>query len=330
MSDTGSPNEFRIFAAIAERGSFIAAARALKVPKTTVSRRIDELEARLGVRLLQRTTRTLSLTEAGQTFLAHCVRILAEINEAEDAIGQLAATPRGTLTVTAPFSIGANYLARALPAFLRHYPDIRVELMVRNDMVDLVAENVDLGIRVSNPGDSGLVSRHLGAVQNVVVASPIYLHQAGIPREFDDLARHRTLALSLRDAYSGRYFWSLQRQGGAVRARAARADEEHVAITPVFTANDPEPLCQAALVGQGIACLPYLLVGRAIKSGALTQLFPGWGSAPVPIHAVYPSRRGLQPKVRVFVDFLIEQFAGLSSVDSASTAPVEPMVAEVV
>lgn len=312
MSDTSSPNEFRIFAAIAERGSFIAAARALKVPKSTVSRRIDDLEARLGVRLLQRTTRTLSLTEAGQTFHMHCVRILSEINEAEDAIGQLAAAPRGNLTVTAPFSIGASYLARALPAFLRRYPEIRVALVIRNDLVDLVAENIDLGIRVSTPGDSGLVSRSLGAVQNVVVASPAYLSEAGVPQSFADLALHRTLALTHRDEYSGRYFWGLRRVDGA-RPRPAGAAEEQAAINPVFTANDPEPLCQAALVGQGIACLPYLLVGRAIKSGALTQLFPGWASAPVPIHAVYPSRRGLQPKVRVFVDFLIEEFSGLGA-----------------
>ena len=311
MSDTSSPNEFRIFAAIVERGSFIAAARALKVPKTTVSRRIDDLEARLGVRLLQRTTRTLSLTEAGQTFHVHCLRILSEINEAEDAIGQLAAAPRGTLTVTAPFAIGASYLARALPAFLRRYPEIRVALVIRNDLVDLVAENIDLAVRVSNPGDSGLVSRSLGAVQSVVVASPAYLAEAGVPQSFADLAQHCTLALNHRDEYSGRYFWGLQRVDGVVRKRTVGAEEERAAINPVFTANDPEPLCQAALVGQGIACLPYLLVGRAIKSGALTQLFPGWASAPVPIHAVYPSRRGLQPKVRVFVDFLIEEFAGL-------------------
>ena len=319
MSENGFPNEIKIFATIVERGTFIAASQALKVPKTTVSRKIEELEARLGVRLLQRTTRKLALTEAGRIFHSHCERILAEMDDAEAAVGKLAQAPRGNLKVTAPFAIGANYLARALPEFLVRYPEIRIDMLIRNDMVDLVAENIDVGIRVSVPGDSGLISRSLGAIQSIVVASPAYLQQAGTPASFADLALHRTLAMSQRHESAGRYLWSLQPIMKAVSRKEGK--EEHITVVPIVTSNDPEPLVQAALAGQGIACLPYLLLGRAIASGALIRLFPGWASAPVPIHAVYPSRRGLDPKVRVFVDYLVEKFSGFGSPDAADVAP---------
>lgn len=300
-------NEISIFAAIVERGSFVAAANVLGVPKATVSRKIDELEARLGARLLQRTTRKLSLTEAGQAYYEHCERILAEIAEAERAIGLFTGGPRGNLRVSAPFTLGSRFLGRLMPEFGRRYPDVRVTLLLSNSFVDLVEDNFDLALRAGPLTDSSYASRTLTQLHTRVVASPAYIAEMGLPRHWEELANHRTLALVPRDEHNARFSWRLQETGESRKPAVVEA-----AINPLMACNDPEPLVQAAIGGEGIAFLSGLFIKEPLKNGLLTQLLPQWVGVGTPLSAVYPSRRGLSPKVRVFIDFIAEHLDELT------------------
>jgi len=295
-------NEIQIFAAIVERGSFIAASNLLQIPKTTVSRKIEELETRLGVRLLQRTTRKMSLTEAGQAYYEHCERIIAEIDEAERAVGQLAEAPRGTLRVSASFSIGSRFIGRMLPEFLKRYPDVRVNLVLSNAVEDLVEGNYDLAIRAGRLADSSHASRPLGQFRSSLVASPGYVKEKGLPKSPQDLANHRTLALAQRDERGGRFAWELEEAGGGRK----KPQTLNVPIEPVMICNDPEPILQSVLGDEGIGFVPDLFIGEPLRRGQIVQVLPEWQGPSVPVSAVYTSRRGLSPKVRVFVDFLIE------------------------
>lgn len=301
-------NEIQIFVAIVERGSFISASNHLRIPKTTVSRKIEELEARLGVRLLQRTTRKMSLTEAGQAYFEHCERILAEIDEAERAVGQLAEAPRGNLRVSASFSIGSHFLGRLLPEFLRRYPDVRVNLLLSNSQEDLVEGNFDLAVRAGRLADSSHASRTLAHLRAHMVASVGYAKEKGLPTTPEELAAHRTLALSPRDERGGRYAWALEEVCGG-RKRPQNID---VPINPVMVCNDADPIVQGVLGGEGIGFVPDLYIAEYLRDGRLLQVMPEWLSFAVPISAVYPSRRGLSPKVRVFVDFLAEELGALA------------------
>ncbi|MDB5804372.1 MAG: hypothetical protein JWN73_1694 [Betaproteobacteria bacterium] len=306
-------NEINIFKAIVERGSFVAASNLLDIPKATVSRKIDELETRLGVRLLQRTTRKMHLTEAGQAYYEHCERILAEIEEAERAVGQLSATPRGNLRITAAFSVGAQFLGRLLPEFARRYPEVRVTLLLSNSVVDLVENNFDLALRAGPLTDSSYASRTLVMMRSRMLASPGYIEEMGLPRTPEDLAKHRTLALVPRDERGTRFGWRLELRQDAVESQAGKtghgqkkAPVQDTAIEPLMVCNDPEPAIQAAIGGEGIVFVPDLFVAQSLRSGQLVRVLPQWQGPESPLSAVYPSRRGLSPKVRVFIDFLGE------------------------
>jgi len=320
-------NEIQIFVAIIERGSFIAASTHLKIPKTTVSRKIEELEGRLGVRLLQRTTRKMSLTEAGQAYYEHCERILAEIDEAERAVGQLAEAPRGNLRVSASFSIGSRFLGRLLPDFLKRYPDVRVNLLLSNITEDLVDGNFDLAIRAGRLADSSLASRSLGHFRSRLVASAGYVKERGLPQTPDELAEHRTLALIPRDERTGRYAWSLEE----VCTGRKKPTEIDSVINPVMVCNDPDPILQATLGSEGIAFVPDLFTAEPLRNGQLVRVLPAWQGLAAPVSVVYPSRRGLSPKVRVFVDFLAEHLNASGGIEmpvdgvleAAGCAPVE-------
>jgi len=312
-------NEIQIFAAIVERGSFIAASKLLQIPKTTVSRKVEELESRLGVRLLQRTTRKMSLTEAGQAYYEHCERIIAEIDEAERAVGQLAESPRGTLRVASSFSVGTRYLGRLLPEFLKRYPEVRVNLVLSNANEDLFGGNFDLAIRVGRLADSSHSSRTLGEFRSSLVASVGYVKEKGLPQSPAELDAHRTLALSPRDERTGRFAWDLEESlAGRKKPQVLQAE-----IKPVMICNDPDPILQAVLGGEGIAFLPNLFIGEPMRQGLLLQVLPEWTGAAIPVSAVYPSRRGLSPKVRVFVDFLGEQMGMLGSLHPGETRPAD-------
>jgi DNA-binding transcriptional LysR family regulator len=296
----------------------------LQIPKTTVSRKVEELETRLGVRLLHRTTRKMSLTEAGQAYYEHCERIIAEIEEAERAVGQLAAAPRGTLRVSSSFSIGARFLGHLLPEFLKRYPEVRVNLVLSNANEDLVEGNYDLAIRVGRLADSSHASRLLGNFRSRLVASTAYVAEQGMPRSPDDLAAHRTLALTPRDEHAGRYAWTLEELGaGRKKPQTVTAP-----IQPVMICNDPEPILQSVIGNEGIGFIPDLFTREPLRRGQIVPVLPDWQAPSVPINAVYLSRRGLSPKVRVFVDFIGEQLlrvsaladAGMDAPDSAAAA----------
>ena len=222
MFTAATPTDIRIFATIAEHGSFATAARRLLIPTTTVSRKIEALEARLGVRLIQRSTRKVVLTEAGEVFYAHCGAILARIEEAESAIGHLTTAVHGSLRVTTPYSFAVMALAPVLPAFLARHPEVHIDLTVRNDPVDLIAENFDVAVAVSHLPDSGLVSRRLNTRRSVLVAGPAYLQVAGVPGSVAELAQHRTLTHVQHGRFNGSHGWLLQREAAAAAGRTVR------------------------------------------------------------------------------------------------------------
>lgn len=288
-------DEMAAFAAVVDAGSFSAAARALGLSKSAVSKQVGRLEDRLGVRLLNRTTRRLSLTEAGTTFHAACRRVLDEAESAEQAVSDLAAAPRGLLKLNAPMSFGFLHLGAAIPAFHQRYPQIRVDVTMNDRFVDLVEEGYDVAIRIGALRDSSLIARRLAPSRTVLCASPAYLERRGRPRQPADLAQHDCLLYA--NCATPRE-WTVNGPGG----------RQTVAVDGPLIANNGDLLSGAALAGMGIARLPTFIVGSHLRSGRLELVLP---DHPVPeegIHAVYPHGRNLSAKVRVFVDFLAERF----------------------
>ena len=293
-------NDMLYFAEVVEQGGFAAAGRALGLPKSKLSRRIAELEGRLGVRLLQRTTRKLSLTEAGELYLRHCVAMREQAEAAEEAVAVVLTEPRGTIRVVCPVTLAQSTVGPLLPLFLERHPHVRVDMQVNNRVVDLVQEGVDVALRVRPTlEDSGsLVVKNLGNTQGLLVASPQQLERQGRPQTVEDLQRLSTLAMSAAD---GRASWRLIGPGGR------SYDFQH---RPCYTADDLLTLRYAVLKGSGITVLPDYMCRREIERGLLEQALPGWAPMTGVIHAVFPSRRGLVPAVRRFLDFLGEHVSG--------------------
>ena len=284
-------NEILVFAKVVQSGSFTAAARELGMPKSTVSRKVAELEERLGARLIQRTTRKLSLTDVGQAYYQHASRIVAEVEEAESAVTRLQEAPRGLLRITTPLNFG--HLGPIVASFLTRYPEVQIEMVCSDRVVDLIDEGFDLAIRVGRLADSMLIARNLGMLRSVLVASAGYVATHGEPEAPKDLAHHECVVFG---PAPDRTVWRL------------RADGKEVSVqVPVrFIVNDFEMLRQAALAGLGIAMLP---VGRAaddLARGTLRRLLASYCSHAAPIHAVYPTTRHLSPKVCAFLDHLTE------------------------
>lgn len=290
-------NDMLYFAEVVDRGSFAAAGRSLGLPKSRLSRRIAELEARLGVRLLQRTTRKLSLTEAGERYHRHCVAVREQAEAAEETVAMAQSEPRGTIRVACPVTLAQSTIAPLVPAFLARHPQVRIEMQVSNRVVDLVQEGVDVALRVRpSVDDSGsLVVKKLGMSHSLLVASPAQLEREGRPRAFDDLQRLSTVAMS---AVDGRATWRLVGPDGR---------EHELQHRPVYTADDLMSLKCAVLQGTGMCVLPDYMCGAELQDGRLQPVLPGWEPAPWVMHAVFPSRRGLVPAVRRFLDFLGEQ-----------------------
>ena len=284
------------FARIVEAGSFSAAARELGRSKSAVSKQIARLEDRLGVRLLNRTTRRLSLTEAGRSFHEGCRRMLAEAEAAERAMTYLSGAPRGTLRVNAPMSFGVLHVAPALAGFMRRYPEISVELVLDDREVDLVGEGFDVGVRIRALPDSSLVARRLAPFRRFVCAAPSYLAAHGAPEAPEDLPRHACLLYSYQ---AERSVWRLRGPSG----------ERRIGVSGRLTANNGGALRSAALAGLGLAFLPSFIVGDDLREGRLDRVLPDWSTADdIAVHAIYPVGRNLSPKVRVFVDHLAERF----------------------
>lgn len=288
------PSGMLVFVRVVQSGSFSAAARALALPKSTVSRRVSELEARLGARLLQRTTRKIGLTDAGRVYYAHAARIAQEIEEAEDAVAHMQSAPRGLLRVTGPLSFGM--LGPIVCEYLRAHPDARVELYATDRTVDLVEERFDVAIRAGVLGDSTLVARALGAIERVLVAAPRYTKAHGTPKTPGDLASHACIAFG---AGASAEVWALSSDGGQASVR----------VTPRLVVNELEIMRDAALSGAGIAWIPGFACADDIASGRLRRVLPAWRSAPTPVHAVYPTARHLSPKVTAFVELVRERLS---------------------
>lgn len=287
-------NDMVYFAEVVDRRGFAAAGRSLGVPKSKLSRRISELEARLGVRLLQRTTRKLSLTEAGEIYHRHCVAMREEAEAADEAVARVQSEPRGTVRVTCPVNLAQTTLGPILPRFIAAHPQVRVEMHVTNRVVDLVQEGIDVALRVRfNLDDSGsLVVKTLGLTSFVLVASPGLLARVGKPESPEDLHQVPTVAMS---AVDGRASWPL------VGPRGSAFELQH---RPVYTVDDLLMLKLAALQGTGMTALPDYMCVDELRQGLLEPVLPGWAPPAINVLAVFPSRRGMVPAVRRFLDFL--------------------------
>lgn len=287
--------ELRSFAEVVDAGSFVAAADRLGLSKAAVSRHVAELEARLGVRLLHRTTRKLSLTEDGELFHARARQLLADMDEAEAEIVSRSREAVGQVRVSAPVSFGILHLADAWGAFRRKHPRVTLDVQLSDRVADLAEEGLDLAVRIAQLPDSTLVTRQLAQTRIVLCASPGYLRRAGRPRHPSDLARHDVLAYSY---WSGRDEWEFEGPEGAVRVRT----------TPVIRSNNGDVCRAAALQHQGFILQPTFLVGEDLAAGRLVEVLPQYRSLTLGIHAVYPSRKQLTPKVRLLVEFLAQWF----------------------
>ncbi|WP_287307381.1 LysR family transcriptional regulator [Mesorhizobium sp.] len=285
-----------VYLAVVEEGDFSAAARRLRMTPSAVSKIIGRLESRLGVRLLQRSTRRISLTAEGSTYAESARRILNDITEAEIAV-QPGAEPRGRLRVSLPSAFGHRLIVPMLPAFIDRYPAVELELMFTDAIVDLLAEETDVAVRVAAHSDSRLVVRRLAPNRRVICASPRYLERHGMPTTPDDLQGHICLGVTAR---GGLNIWEFDGPDGLQSMR----------IRSPIEANSTEALRRLALAGIGIIRMSEILVGPDIEAGRLTALLTGYNHPDgAPICAVYPPGRILSPRVRVLVDFLAEQFA---------------------
>lgn len=287
----------RTFVHVVELGSFARAADRLGVSVSGVSRSVSELEAHLGARLLHRTTRRLSLTEAGQAFVERAVQLLADLDEAEAAVGAGARRPTGTLRLTCPITFGERHVAPAVAAFARLHPQLGFDVELSDRLVDLVEEGVDLAVRLGPPGSQALIARRIGQMQLVCCASPTYLARHGTPRTPQDLASHRCLNYRY---LATRGTWSFRDGAGG---------EHRVRIDGPVASNNGGFLAAIAAEGLAIALEPGFVVDGELARGTLVSLLPGYAPPSLPIHAVYPSRRHLSAKVRAFVDFLAARFA---------------------
>lgn len=293
MHDT---NDMLYFAEVVERGGFAAAGRHLGIPKSKLSRRVAELESRLGVRLLQRTTRKLSLTEVGEVYLRHCTAMRDAAQAAAEAIEQVQTEPRGTIRVACPVTLAQTTVGPIMALFLARYPLVKVDMRISNRVVDLVEEGLDVALRVRTTlDDSGsLVVKKLAESGTVLVASPLQLQRQGQPASIAELARMDTVAMTVID---GRASLVLQGPDGA----------SHTLVhQPRYVADDLLTLKFAVLQGTGMCFLPEYMCQRELEDGRLVHVLPGWAPPRGIFHAVYPSRRGMVPAVRRFLDFLGE------------------------
>ena len=299
-------NDMLFFAEVVDRGGFAAAGRALNIPKSKLSRRVADLEARLGVRLLHRTTRKLSLTQAGEVYHRHCVAMREQAEAADEAVALVHDEPRGTVRITCPVTLAQTTVGPLLPRFLAAHPQVRIDMQVSNRVVDLVQEGVDVAFRVrANLDDSGsLVIKNLGPTHGVLVASPQLLQRFGAPRDVDGLQDLPTVAMSAAD---GRATWHLEGPRGAHHELRHR---------PVYTADDLLTLKFAVLQGTGMCVLPDYMCTEELRRGDLVPVLPGWEPPQAKVLAVFPSRRGMVPAVRRFLDFIGENMVGERIVDA--------------
>jgi DNA-binding transcriptional LysR family regulator len=287
--------EMRAFVSVVNEGSFVRAADALNMSKTAVSRLVSDLEARLGSRLLQRTTRKLSLTQEGEVFHERCKELLNGLEEAEAELNAHTGEVIGQLRVNVPVTFGLLYLAPLWPRFMDLHPKVTLEVSLADRLVDLVEEGYDLAVRIARLPSSSLVSRQLTATRMVLCASPDYLRRHGTPAHPSDIARHQVITYTL--LATGDH-WAFEGPDGVV----------NVKVQPRMRTNSGDTCCAAAVGHHGIVLQPSFLVAPFLATGQLVEVLPQYRSIELGIYALYPSRKHLTPKVRALVDFLVEAF----------------------
>ena len=293
-------DSLRIFEKVASLKSFSAAARALGLPKSNVSRVIARLEEELGTRLFQRTTRDVVLTLTGRALLERSTEIIANVGEALTYVRSLAGQPRGLLKISAGIGFGVNVLAEQLPAFLVLYPDIEIALDLESRTADLVAEAVDVAVRLGPLPDSGLVAVKLGEMRRYLCAAPAYLERRGTPHSIDDIRGHDTIDMPGPDGRTRP--WTFSRGGETLR----------IETRPRLSVNEALTIHRLVSNGAGLGILSGYICAPQIVAGGLVHLFPEWSPPPVEVNLVFPSRRELSPVVRAFVDFM-KQVSGPGS-----------------
>ncbi|GAN63638.1 LysR family transcriptional regulator [Acetobacter indonesiensis NRIC 0313] len=288
----------QVFVKVVATGSFTAAGRALCLSQTMVTKHITALETRLGVTLFHRSTRRLSLTEAGRLFLEGCQKILADLEDVEQTVTEQRREPRGRLRLNAPVSFAIRYVAPILPEFSRRYPLVTVELGLNDRAVDLIEEGWDLTLRIRHMAPSSLRSRKLASIRCVVCAAPAYLQQAGVPKTIEDLSHHQCLGYTLGEP------------GAPNRWHFGLKGERTVSVSGALCANNGDALREAAVAGQGLIYLPVFVVANELRSGLL-QTVPL--DAPLieapPLHAVYAQGQTTPLKVRAMIDYLAECYS---------------------
>jgi len=286
-----------VFVAVVEQGGFSPAARMLGISKSAVSKRINLLEHNLGIKLLHRTTRKLSLTEAGEHFFEHAVIANNAAKDAQDAVAQLQGEPQGRLRINTPMSFGRLHVSPLIPVFLKRYPKITIDMIMDDKVVDMVGGGFDIAIRSGKLPDSNLIARKLAPLKSVLCASPAYIENNGYPETLDDLKQHNCLLFSYsRDLKE----WRFTRNGIS----------ESIEVSGNYQVNNSEALRDAMLQGLGIGRLPTFVAGPDIKSGKLVPLFESYEMLQQSIYAVFLERQFMPAKVRAFLDFSIDYFGG--------------------
>jgi DNA-binding transcriptional LysR family regulator len=288
--------EIESFVAVAQLGSFVKAADRLGLSKAMVSRNVSELEARLGVRLMQRTTRRLSLSDAGAEYLQRCVQILGELHDANAAVSASAVQAQGVLKISAPLTFGIRHLAPLWGEFLRIHPRVELEVNLNDRVVDLIEEGYDLAVRIGQLYSSSLIARRIAGTRLVLCASPRYLQQAAPIQGLDDITDHDVISYTYL-ATGER--WHFTGPGGA----------RSIEVRPRLRSNSGDTCRAAALADQGIVFQPSFLVGEDLKAGRLVEILPQYAGTEMDISVVYPSRHHLSHKVRAMVEFLGAAFA---------------------
>lgn len=304
--------DLQAFVAVVEAGSFTAAAERLDTAKSAVSRRVAALEERLGAQLLRRTTRRSFLTETGRSFYERGARILADLDEAESAVQHEHGELSGTLRVALPLSFGVRHMCKPIAAFSLRHPRIRFDLDLNDRRIDLIEEGIDLAVRIGHLEDSSLIARKLFDARSVVCASPRYLKTRGAPRSPQELADHDCLVYS-NLAEPGRWAWT-----------DGKGKRHGVDVRSVMRASSGDFLANAAAHGLGLVIQPAFLASESIRRGQLVPVLEEYTWPTSPAHAVYPATRHLSHRVRAFIDFLVERFAGTPQWDRDCGPPGAP------
>lgn len=291
--------EMRVFSAVVEASSFVGAADSLDMSKAAVSRYVSELEQRLGVRLLHRTTRRLSLTPEGEVFLARCRDILSSIEASEVEITTRSVSVSGLLKVSVPVSFGIRHMAPLWPDFLDLHPQLNLDVQLADRLIDLVDEGFDLAIRIARLEDSSLISRQIAATRLVLCAAPSYLERRGVPEHPSELATHDVVGYSLLATGDQ---WQFEGPDGPVSVK----------VRPRFWSNNGDSCIAACVRGAGIQLQPTFLINEELRRGALVEVLPQYQAATLGIYAVYPTRKFVLPKVRALVEFLDERLKAAS------------------